>query len=181
LNTGDTHEVAAARLAEELALAHGIEPDTAKQIGYATALHDVGKMMIPYDIRGKPAALTPAEFERMKAHTIWGANILRRLPGSFGTMAREIALYHHERWDSQGYWGRNAAKLPAHVQIASICDVYTALICPNRTYKRTWSVDEALDYIQAEAGTRFNPALAKAFLSLPSNKREVFHAKTKQT
>jgi len=169
---------AAAGLAEVLALAYGIEPRTAQLIGYATALHDVGKIMIPFHIRGKPTELTPAEFSVMKTHTIWGANILMRIPNGFGIMAREIALLHHERWDSQGYWGINAAELPDHVQIAAISDVYTALRSPNRPYKASWPPDEALDYIKAEAGTRFNPALVDVFVSLSDTQREECYAKT---
>ena len=93
--TGYNEDKAAAVLAEVLALAYGIEPETAQLIGNATALHDVGKIMIPYHIRGKPTKLTPAEFDIMKTHTLWGANILMRIPNDFGVMAREIALLHH--------------------------------------------------------------------------------------
>ncbi|MCL2546202.1 MAG: HD domain-containing protein [Oscillospiraceae bacterium] len=177
--TNYNEDRAAAGLAEVLALSFGIEPETARQIGYATALHDVGKIMIPLHIRGKPTALTPAEFALMKTHTIWGANILRRMPCDFGVMARTIALFHHERWDSQGYWSMNAAELPDFVQIAAICDVYTALISPNRQYKRSWPPDEALRHIQDGAGTQFNPALAEAFVSLSHTQREEFYAEAK--
>ncbi|MCL1882468.1 MAG: HD domain-containing protein [Defluviitaleaceae bacterium] len=176
--TNYNEDKAAAVLAEVLALAYGIEPETAQLIGNATALHDVGKIMIPNHIRGKPTKLTNAEFAIMKTHTIWGANILMRIPNDFGVMAREIALLHHERWDSQGYWGKNAKELPDYVQIAAISDLYTALRSPNRPYKRSWPPNEALEYIKAEAGTRFNPALVEVFLSLTDTQREECYAKT---
>ena len=169
-------ERAAARLAEVIALAYGIEPETAKLIGYATALHDVGKVMIPMQIKCKPAPLTPSEFAHMKTHTLWGANILRQIPCDFGIVARKIALYHHERWDSKGYWGVNAAELPDYVQIAAIADVYTALVSPNRQYKQSWLLNEALQHIKNGAGTHFNPALVEVFISLSHTQREVIYA-----
>ena len=178
--TSYNEDRAAAGLAEMLALAYGIEPETARQIGYATALHDVGKMMIPLlHIISKPAALTPAEFAHMKTHTIWGASILKRISCDFGVMARKIALYHHERWDSTGYWGMNAAELPDYVQIAAISDVYTALISPNRPYKQSWPPDEALQHIKDGAGTHFNPALVEVFVSLSNTQKEEFYAEAK--
>jgi putative two-component system response regulator len=101
----------------------------------------------------------------MKTHTLWGANMLMDLSGAVGILARDIALYHHEKFDGTGYWGKRANQLPYYVHIVTICDVYVALISP-RPYKRTWASGEALDYIKAHAGKHFSPVLAQLFIKL---------------
>ena len=160
-------------LAEKLALACGENAITARQIGRAAALHDVGKILVPSHIVQKPGRLTSREFEVMKTHTTWGALLLSGLKGSFGVLAREIALFHHERWSGDGYYKIPAAKLPLSVQMVSICDVYVSLVSP-RPYKNAWPQSKAARYIRAQAGTQFNPVLADIFLSLMSGKTQFY-------
>jgi len=154
-----------AELAVALALACGTGHETASLIGEAAALHDVGKIRIASHILNKPGKLTSCEFTTIKTHTFWGANLLIGLPGAVGVMARHIALWHHERFDGAGYWGKRGNELPFYCHIASICDVYVALITP-RPYKHGWTSDEALAYIHAQAGKQFAPVLAHMFVNL---------------
>ena len=154
-----------AELAEALALACGTGTATASLIGEAAALHYVGKFRVSSHILNKPGKLSPCEHKAIKTHTIWGANMLIGFPGAVGIMARDIALYHHEKFDGTGYWGKRTNELPFYVHIATICDVYVALIS-SRPYKRGWASNEALDYIKTQAGKHFSPVLAHMFIKL---------------
>ena len=154
-----------AQLSEVLALTFGINPDNAKLISGAVALHDIGKVWIPKYILCKPEKLLPCEFEIMKNHTLWGASILSGLHGGFGTVARNICMLHHENWDGTGYWGLKGGEFPYYCQIASICDVYVALTV-QRAYKEPWLSKDALEYIKNQAGKQFCPILVDVFLSL---------------
>jgi putative two-component system response regulator len=140
-------------------------PKNARQIRIAATLHDVGKLMIPETILGKPGKLTAREFEIIKAHTILGAEMLKTLQGDLGEMARLCCEFHHERFDGQGYWGRRIGDLPRYVSFVAISDVFTAL-ASKRPYKEAWPPCEALQYIQNKSGTQFCPELVKIFLDL---------------
>ncbi|MCL2078745.1 MAG: HD domain-containing protein [Oscillospiraceae bacterium] len=156
---------AVARLAELTALECGTAPAVARQIRTASALHDIGKVKIPQSIINKPGKLTPEEFEIIKTHTTLGAEMLASFQGELGAMAKLIALYHHERCDCCGYWGKDMNELPQYVAITAIADVFTALVC-KRAYKEAWPPDEAIAYILSQAGRQFNPALVDAFIQL---------------
>lgn len=158
---------AVAQLSELLALEMGKSADTARQIKTAAILHDCGKTMIPTAILNKHGKLTAEEFEVMKRHTKFGAEILSSLQGTLGEMATRIALYHHE-WHNPsfgGYWGVPTYILPDYVSIVSICDVFTAL-CSRRCYKAAWPPKKALDYIKQQAGTQFSEKLVEVFIPM---------------
>jgi len=86
---------------EAVSKALGCSAEFVEQITYSSPMHDIGKISVPSEILGKPGKLTPDEFEIIKQHTINGARILDGIP--FLTMAREIAMSHHERYDGTGY------------------------------------------------------------------------------
>jgi len=161
-----------ARLTEIIALECGVSSAAAKQIRTAAALHDVGKQKIPKSILNKPGKLTHQEFEIVKTHTVLGAKILNDIEGELGEMARIIAMYHHERYDGGGYWGRRTGELPVYVSITAIADVFTALVCA-RPYKQPWPPFEALAYIENQTGMQFDPALTAVFLPLARNDSRV--------
>lgn len=167
-----SEETATARLAELVALEYGVHPAVARQIRTAAALHDIGKVKIPESILNKPGKLDGREFEIIKAHTRLGAELLESIRGSLGEMARLIALYHHEWWSGGGYFGRHTDELPCYISIVAIADVYTALVC-ERPYKHAWPPEEALAYIQNQAGNQFSHALVKVFLPLAQNDSRV--------
>jgi putative two-component system response regulator len=131
----------------------------------AALLHDIGKQKIPAYILGKPGPLTAAEMDIMKTHTAHGAEMLANVQGELGATIRAVCLYHHERHDGGGYWGKQTSEVPAYVPLVSIADVFTALIS-ERPYKKPWSVEAALEYIQKQAGAQFSRELAGDFLSL---------------
>ena len=155
-----------AKLSESLALACGFSSEMSKLIGNAAALHDVGKFRVPKCILLKPGRLSTDEFEKMKHHTIWGANILSRLNGEFRTVAMNVSALHHEKWDGTGYWGRKGGEIPYYCQIVSACDIYVALTSSNRPYKEPWPPSEALNYIKNESGKTLCPDLVGVFQSI---------------
>lgn len=144
-------------------------PLTIDKIVRASAVHDIGKYMIPDSILNKSLAsgrLTPEEFAIMKPHTIEGYKILKTLfkdilddDPVFYNYCLAITRWHHERWDGKGYPdGLKGEEIPICAQIVSIADVYDALV-GKRCYKEPYSHEKAIEMINnGECGT-FNPKL----------------------
>ena len=138
----------------------------------AAPMHDIGKIGVPDNILQKPGKLTPEEWEIMKKHPKFGADIIGNHSDSkLLNTAREIALYHHEKWNGTGYpEGLSGEDIPLVARIVSIADVFDALTS-SRPYKRAWSFDEAVSLIIEESGRHFDPKLVKVFIeSLPEFK-----------
>ena len=133
------------------------------KIGKVASMHDVGKIGIPDYILTKPAKLSDEEFKIMQEHTINGAFILSELAGQ---MARDIALFHHEKWDGSGYpYHLKEDQIPLCARIVSIADVYDALRM-KRNYKASFSHKKAAGIIQAEKGKQFDPKLVDFFTEI---------------
>lgn len=132
----------------------------------ASPLHDIGKIGIPDAILRKPGKLTPQEWEIMKTHTTIGAELLSGSNSRFLTMARDIALTHHERFDGTGYPnGLKGEDIPIVGRICGLCDVFDALLS-HRPYKRAWTLDETLKEIQRTSGSHFDPIVVDAFMNI---------------
>lgn len=133
----------------------------------ASALHDVGKIVIPDSILLKPAKLTPDEYEIMKSHTTKGCEIIDRInglyEGEYRSYGYDICRYHHERYDGGGYpEGLKGDEIPISAQIVSVADVYDALVS-ERVYKAAYSKDKAYQMIvKGECGV-FAPKLMECF------------------
>ncbi|HEX5364014.1 MAG TPA: bacteriohemerythrin [Gallionella sp.] len=143
-------------------------PTAQRELLYVAApMHDVGKIGISDAVLLKPGKLTPAEFETMKTHTQIGVTILTG-NDSLIAAAREIAGSHHERWDGTGYPGGLAGEqIPILARICSVADVFDALTS-KRPYKQPWTIEEARDWVIAESGRHFDPAVVSAFeLAMP--------------
>lgn len=146
-----------------IAEAMGFSRKDADLMYYASPMHDIGKLGIPDHILLKPGKLTEDEWAIMKTHTTIGARLLDGHHAQLLCTAGIIALTHHERWDGSGYPAGIAGDLiPIEGRIASICDVFDALIS-ERPYKRRWSYEEALDEINRLSGRQFDPAAVRAF------------------
>lgn len=141
----------------------------ATAIYQASPLHDVGKVGIPDRILLKPGKLTPEEFAVMKRHASLGGRTLRAAArrandNLFLNVGHEIALYHHEHWDGNGYpFGLPGTRIPLAARIVALADVYDALTS-ERCYKHAWSHDEARAYIVGRACTQFDPDIVEAFI-----------------
>lgn len=138
-----------------------------QQIGWASSLHDIGKIAIPDSIILKPGKLTPEEFELIKSHTTKGAEIIQQRiclsDRSIVEYAYDIARHHHEKYDGKGYPdGLKGDDISIAAQIVSLVDVYDALTS-KRVYKVAYEPDKAYQMIiNGHSGT-FSPKLLKAF------------------
>jgi response regulator RpfG family c-di-GMP phosphodiesterase len=162
--------VLATGLAKLPKYANYITPDYIEDLCLSSVLHDVGKVGIEDAILMKPGKLTPEEFERIKQHAALGGDALRAMDKeitfqSFLTIGKEIASFHHERWDGAGYpTGRRSDQIPLSARIVALPDVYDALTS-KRSYKDPISHEEAMKIIASERGTHFDPDVVDVFLA----------------
>ncbi|MEA2417796.1 MAG: hypothetical protein QOE60_2 [Thermoleophilaceae bacterium] len=151
-------------LSTRIGEALGMPDDQLVLLRQAAPLHDVGKIAVPDSILLKPGRLTRDEFERMKAHTTVGAEMLSGRGLALLEMAEQIALTHHERWDGTGYpAGLSGHSIPRVGQIVAIADVFDALTHA-RPYKEAWTVAEAVIEISRQRGRQFDAEVVDAFL-----------------
>jgi putative nucleotidyltransferase with HDIG domain len=144
-------EVYAVAVGQELGLDH----DELEALRASALLHDIGKLAVPEYIISKPGKLTPAEFEKMKAHTVVGAEIVEsiHLPYEVAPIVRS----HHERWDGAGYPdGLAGEQIPIGARVLSAVDCLDAL-ASDRQYRRALPLDQAIKIVEAEAGKAFDP------------------------
>lgn len=163
----------AGMLAEELhkrgPYTREIDAEFIEDLKAAMPLHDIGKVGVPDAILFKPGSLTEAERRIMERHTSIGAKaiqaVMERAPSAnFLTLARQIALHHHERFDGRGYpIGLAGERIPLVARIASVADVYDALRT-ERSYKDAMSHEKAVGIIRQGQGTQFDPHVVDAFL-----------------
>ncbi|MCR5216136.1 MAG: HD domain-containing protein [Lachnospiraceae bacterium] len=154
-----------------------LTPKFMEDVEMSAPLHDVGKINIPDAVLNKPGKLTPEEYEIMKTHTTMGKNIMEKAISTvrgegYLKEARNMAAYHHERWDGKGYpEGLHGEIIPLSARIMSVADVFDALTSA-RVYKPAFPLDEALKIIQEGAGTQFDPKCVEAFMEcLPEVKQ----------
>ncbi len=134
-------------------------------------LHDIGKVAIPDAILQKPGPLTAAEWDIMKTHSQKGAEAIElaerdvEQPVEFLDLAKEIAHWHHERWNGSGYPdGLAGEDIPLSARLMAVADVFDALISP-RVYKLPVPWDTARDFIAAGRGAQFDPDITDSFLA----------------
>jgi response regulator RpfG family c-di-GMP phosphodiesterase len=151
---------------EALARKLGLPEEEVKLIKLASPMHDIGKIGIPDSILLKPGQLTPDEFEIMKQHTIMGARILAGSSSPLLSMAEEIAISHHEKYDGSGYpYGVMGENIPLVGRIVAIADVFDALLTP-RVYKPAFDLDNTLTIMKEGKGKHFDPNLVDAFFDI---------------
>ncbi|MBF4692879.1 HD domain-containing protein [Fusibacter sp. Q10-2] len=132
-------------------------------------MHDIGKVGIPDYILLKPGKLTKEEFEIMKTHTIYGANVLREAEEnvknkgrSLFSMGIEIAQNHHEKYDGSGYpSGLSGENIPLCARIVTVADVFDALLS-KRPYKEPFTLETTLKIITEGRGKHFDPDIVDA-------------------
>ncbi|GAB6051555.1 two-component system response regulator [Magnetospira thiophila] len=162
-NETGMHVIRMSKICQVLALAHGMDEAMAEMILNASPMHDVGKIGIPDHILLKPGKLEGEEWEIMKTHAEIGAAILSDNDSPIMNLARSIALSHHEKWDGTGYpKGLSGENIPIEGRIAAVADVFDALTS-ERPYKKAWSVQDALKFINEQAGRHLDPQLVTLF------------------
>ncbi len=136
----------------------------ASQIELAGLLHDIGMIGVAEDILNKTQKLTPEEFEKIKMHVQYSVKILEDIKQL--RKITEIIKYHHEHYDGNGYpYGLKGEEIPLGSRIIAIADAYDSMIS-NRAYRKSLSVQEALDIIEQGAGKQFDPALVQVFKNI---------------
>jgi len=132
-------------------------------------LHDIGKVGIPDHVLLKPAKLTVEEWEVMRTHAKLGSDAIEEAerdieqPLAFLTLAKEIAHWHHEKWDGSGYPdGLRGDEIPLSARLMALADVFDALINV-RVYKAAMPYDEARALILSGTGQHFDPDVVTAF------------------
>lgn len=157
------HVIRMAKYAREIAEEIGLTQIECDDIEYAAPMHDIGKIGIPDGVLLKPGKLNPQEWEIMQSHTTIGYEILSNSQSKYMQMGAVIALYHHERFDGKGYPnGLRGNDIPLIARIVTVADIYDALVSV-RPYKDAWPVQEAIDYLKAQAGTQLDPQCVTAF------------------
>lgn len=135
-------------------------------------LHDIGKLAVPPHILNKPGRLTPAEFEKMKIHTVVGAQILSRVEFPYPVVP--IVRHHHEQWDGLGYPDKlKGEQIPITARIISVVDCFDS-VREDRPFRRGMTTDEATALLLRGSGTHFDPKVVDEFIKhLPEFDAEI--------
>ena len=184
-NTGDHVRKTAAyvRLIMKKMKEKGLYPEIMtdefiEDVANSAPLHDVGKIMVSDTILNKPGKLTDEEFAIMKSHTTAGNKVIASamsLVSDSGYLkeAKNLATYHHERWDGKGYpSGKAGEDIPLSARIMAVADVFDALVS-KRSYKEPFTFEKAMDIIREGSGTQFDPVIAEIFIEASDEVRAV--------
>jgi len=145
--------------AVEVAKELGFPEDEIEALRAAALLHDIGKLAIPEHIINKPGHLTPEEFEKMKIHTLVGAEILERVAFPYPVAA--IVRSHHERWDGTGYPdGLKGEQIPMGARVLAAVDCLDAM-SSHRQYQNAMSLDAAMEKVASMSGSAFEPRIVE--------------------
>ncbi|MBR1442242.1 MAG: HD domain-containing protein [Firmicutes bacterium] len=145
---------------------------------HSAPLHDIGKIKVPDSILNKPGKLTDEEFEVMKQHTTAGKEIIEDAitlvdESGYLTEAKDLAAYHHEKWNGKGYpEGLAGEEIPLSARIMAVADVFDALLS-KRSYKEPFTFEKALSIIEEGSGTHFEPTIVKAFVDAQNEVRKI--------
>lgn len=160
---------------EDSPYAQLISPAYVREVFHFAPMHDIGKVGVPDHILLKPARLDAEERKEMERHPVIGGDVLRRceaqvqaLGHSMFQVGIEIAECHHEKFDGTGYpAGIQGQDIPLSARVVAAADVFDALTS-KRPYKEAWTVEQAVDAMQKDAGKHFDPVVIDALLrSLP--------------
>ncbi len=147
----------------------GLDDEWVRNLGLASSLHDIGKVGVPDSILLKPGPLSMEERAVIELHTVIGGECLEAIQmrlgnNSFMHTAKQVAFFHHERWDGSGYpHGLKEEETPLTARIVAVADVYDALTS-KRPYKTSFGHLESRAIIISGSGSQFDPEIVDAFL-----------------
>lgn len=159
-----------------------LNEDSIEWIAKSALVHDIGKAELPSAILQKPGKLTKEEYTIIKTHTTLGLRIISQMEQkhqlsqfSFIRYAKEVAYYHHEWWNGEGYpLGVKELQIPLSARLMALADVYDALMS-KRVYKDAFSHEFARNIIVQSAGIQFDPLLVEMFLRVEDQFQKIFH------
>jgi response regulator RpfG family c-di-GMP phosphodiesterase len=158
------HTQRVTELTLRLAGAMRISESELAQIRRGALLHDIGKMGVPDNILLKTDQLTEEEWEKMRQHPLWAYEMLSSI--RYLQPALDIPYCHHEKWDGTGYpRGLKGEEIPIAARIFAVADVWDA-ITSDRPYRKGWSEEAALKYIEEQSGKYFDPKVVQVFFRL---------------
>ena len=162
-----------------------LTPKFMSDVVRSAPLHDVGKINIPDAVLNKPDKLTDEEYEVMKTHTTAGKKIMDNAISTINgdnylKEARNMAAYHHERWDGKGYpEGLHGEVIPLSARIMAVADVFDALTSP-RVYKPAFPLEKALAILEEGKGTQFDPKCVEVFMDALPEVKVILHKFNKE-
>jgi diguanylate cyclase (GGDEF)-like protein/putative nucleotidyltransferase with HDIG domain len=160
----------------EVAKHLGVNGPELEALHAASLLHDIGKLAVPEHIISKPGRLSPEEFEKMKIHTLVGAEILERVRFPYPVVP--IVRAHHEKWDGSGYpMGLKGAEIPLGARILSAVDYLDAL-ASDRQYRRALPMREVMQKLALESGKSFDPKVVDVLLKRYENLERIVISKS---
>jgi HD-GYP domain-containing protein (c-di-GMP phosphodiesterase class II) len=160
------HAQALVGLCTEVAERLGMPSLDVRDVSYAAALHDIGKIGIPTAILNKPGPLTDEEREVIETHPALGAQILEPVEALSG--AAGLVLTCHEHWDGSGYPRQlRGAEIPLGARVILACDAYDAMTT-DRVYRRGMSPAEAIEELRRCSGTDFDPRVVDVLVAVVS-------------
>ncbi len=149
-----------------------------ENVGNSAPMHDIGKIKVSDLILNKPGRLTDEEFGLMQAHTTYGREIIDKVielvpESDYLQEAKNLAYYHHEKWNGKGYpTGIAGENIPLSARIMAVADVFDALVS-KRSYKEPFSFEQAQNIIREGAGSHFDPLVADAFLKAEDDAKQI--------
>ncbi|MGB9768828.1 HD domain-containing phosphohydrolase [Dictyoglomus turgidum] len=158
------HQKRVAELSHAIAKEIGLPKDKVDAIRIGALLHDIGKIAIPGEILNKPGKLNNIEMEIVKTHPLTGYNMLKNV--DFPPEVLYIVLQHHERLDGSGYpEGLKNGEINLSARIVAVADVVDAMIS-HRPYRPPFGIDKALEEIEKNKGTKYDPDVVDACIRL---------------
>lgn len=161
------HSLATARLARDLALRLDLPSEEVEAVSIAAILHDVGTLLLDPQMLGK-AELTSEEMKRVRTHPELAAVFLKDLRFPFDVV--RMIRHHHERWDGYGYPdGLRETSIPMGSRIIALIEAYEVMTS-GKSYRKPRGFRQALEELQSESGTQFDPRVVEAFSELMTQK-----------
>jgi len=164
-----THPPAYMEIVKMIGIALKVNTDGIKQLEYASLLHDIGIIDVPYEILSKRGRLSPQEFNLIRQHTQQSVALIS--PVEFLKPVLPLILHHHEKYDGSGYpSGLKKEQIPLGARVLSVVDAFEAMV-RERPYRPSLSIDEALVELAQFRGTQFDPKIVDVFVKLSSQKK----------
>jgi putative nucleotidyltransferase with HDIG domain len=158
------HSARVTALAEEVARRLGWSAEQLATLRIGGPLHDIGKLAVSDEVLQKEGRLDPEEIDQIREHPKIGARILLRMAAL--REAIPYVLYHHERWDGQGYpSGKAGEEIPVEARVLAVADAFDAMTS-DRPYRQALSREDALAEVERCSGTQFDPKIARIFLEV---------------